>query len=617
VAIDKPLSLRRQRGSTSLRRSRREDQSILQAEVFVDTGVFHLDEPYSYLIETRMQSDIEIGTVVWVHFNNHRVLGVVKDIRAKTSSGLKYIDSIASIHRLDEKLLQLLERLKDRYVASRFDLLRFMLPPITKAQVAKPAIKSASFLTHVENRNPQRLFLQCEIGQDPLDAVLKLITKTGQIRRLVVVPTLRHLRYLIERLREYEIAGVVELGSHLKPNQRRNAYASLSDTNTRIVIATRGGIFAPLTNLEEIIVVEEFSPHHFEAKAPYWNTRDVALLRAEIEKASIVFVGNSCSLELMRLIESGWIKSKSFQALRLRSKRIKVSSAPSALHSIVREGLKIGSVLISVVDKRFSNLFSCERCRTIARCECGGRVVIQSRSAFGCSICDKTTNVWNCSECGANTVRPIRIGAERIHEDIGKSFPGIPILLNTSEKALENVPPKGAIFVSTFGVEPRIQGGYGAIALLGGEDLVNRPFIRSEEETLNRWFSILANLHNDGFIYLSLPSEHRISQAIIRQNPMQFLRGESHERESLQLPPHRRLVTIEGDVLSIPSLRRRIDDQFRGKLISHISNNGKTLTIRVDHSFASDLLTSLRALQKLRSLQKKNLLSIHVDPYSV
>ena len=615
--MDKPLSLRRQRSSTSLRRSHREDGSVLQAEVFVNNGIFHLDDSYSYLIDTAIQSEIEIGSVVWVPFNNQRVLGVVKDVRARTNSGLKYIDSIASIHGLNEKLLDLVEKLKDRYVASRFDLFRFMLPPITKGQIDKSAAASKTIFTKSGKPNVQRVFWRAEIGEDPLDAIRTSIAKNSKKRRLIVVPTVRDLRYLVDRLHESEVPGVVELGSHLKPSQRKSAYSKLSDIDTRIVIATRGGIFAPMADIEEIIVVDEFSPHHFEIKAPYWNTRDVALLRAEIEGVALVFVGNSCSLELMRLIESGWIKSKSQSPLKLRPTRSKIASSPNTFHSIVREGLKSGAVLISVVEKRFSNLFCCDRCRAIARCECGGRSIILSRNTFGCSICDRETKTWNCAECGADTVRPIKIGAERIQEDIGKSFPDIPILLSTAEKSIEKVPKEGAIVISTFGVEPRIQGGYAAIVLLGGEDLVNRPFIRSEEETLNRWYSILANLRQGGHIFVSLPSQHVITQAIIQQNPLRLLGSESRERQSLHLPPHRRLITIEGDVLSIPGLQRRIDEQFGGKLISHIASTNKILTIRVEHTFASELLLSLRALQKMRSLKKKELFVIHVDPYSV
>jgi primosomal protein N' (replication factor Y) len=413
------------------------------------------------------------------------------------------------------------------------------------------------------------------------------------------------------------ISEFVELGSHLKNSERREAFARLSDESVNLVIGTRGAIFAPWAGIEEIVVVDDFSPHHYEIKSPYWNTRDVALLRSEIENSSIVFVGQSLSLELLRLVDSGWIPLISQANSFVRTRRHKVVTEPDSYRSTVEEGLKHGPVLISVVEKSYSNVFSCERCRTIAKCDCGGRIVIQKKGLFGCTICEKSSSNWACQECSYSKFRTIKIGAERIHDDIGRMFPGIPILISTAEKPVIDELAKQSIVVSTFGVEPDFSGGYGAIVLLGGEELINRPFIRSEEETLHRFFKLLGKLNPHGLIYSSLPAQNGISQAIIQQNPIKRLRAESHERHASNLPPHTRFVRIDGDALSMPGLRRKINDEFGEKLDSYISIDGTSITLKIQHQYSSEVLASLRALQKLRSLKKKALLGIHVDPYDI
>jgi primosomal protein N' (replication factor Y) len=369
--------------------------------------------------------------------------------------------------------------------------------------------------------------------------------------------------------------------------------------------------------LQEIVVVDEYSSHHYEIKSPFWNTRDVAICRSEIEGVSLVFVGNSISLELLRFVESGWIKTKNRTPLLSRPRRRLIVTSPDSYHSVIRDGLKRGPVLFSVVDKHYSNVFNCERCRTVARCDCGGRVIIESKNVFACSLCDKKERSWRCRECGESKIRTFRFGAERITEDIGKSFPGIPIFLNTAEKAIESDLPERSIVVSTFGVEPLHPQGYGAIVLLGGEELVNRPFIRSEEETLHRWFKVLSYLHKEGLVFISLPSQHGIAQAIIQQKPTKFLNSELVERSKALLPPHSRLITISSDSLTIVSLRQKLESEFSGKLASHISTNGGTMTLKVDQRSSNEILVALRALQKLRSIKNKKLLSIHVDPYEI
>lgn len=616
VATEKPLSLRRQRSSTRKKRSPSEKADDLQAEVLVDTGVFHLDHPYSYLVGADLQDWLNIGSIVTVPFNNKTAIGVVIDIKSPDKSGLKHIETLVHEKGLSETSLALVEKMVDRYATSRFDVFRFMLPPLSKS-APRQAVKTETAANKLRSNIVERHFIVSEIGEGSLETVRASLIRAPGLRRIVVVPTLRDVVHLREALEKSNIPGIIEWGSHLTPSQRRSAFAMALDGSATIIIGTRGAIFAPISNLDEIVIVDEFSQHHYELKSPYWNTRDVALLRSEVEGTSIAFVANSSSLELFRLIEKGWIRQKKRSAFSARPKRSKVITAPESYHSTVREGLKTAPVLFSVIEKRYSNAFNCDRCRTIARCECGGRVVIEAKGVFTCSICDKQEYSWMCRECGTSRIRTFQFGAERIKEDISKTFPGIPIFLNTAEKIVEGPLPTRSIVVSTHGVEPQVQGGYGAIVLLGGEELVNRPLIRSEEEALSRWFKVLSHLRKGGGIYASLPAQHGITQAIIQQNPMKFLAGESLQRLKLNLPPHSRLIIIRGDALSIPNLQRKLDSQFEGKLVTHTSLDGKVLTLKVKHDAAHEVLSALRALQKLRSVKKKDLLSIRVDPYEI
>jgi primosomal protein N' (replication factor Y) len=616
VATEKPLSLRRQKGAYQSKRSSSSNKPAKQAEIFVDSGVFHLDETYSYCISEELENEVRSGSVVWVPFNNKKVMGIVKEIGNSTVTGLKYIDSIALSSGLTPPLMELADRLTQRYATSRFDLFRFMLPPLLKRSTESP-VHVPEIPALAKTSSPHRIYVQCEIGESSLETVAHSLIRDPSKRRLVVMPTLRDVITLRDILEKSGISGVMEFGSHLTPRDRREAFHLASQGDASVVVGTRSAIFAPMLGLQEIVVLDEYSPHHHENKSPFWNTRDVAVSRSEIEGVSLVFVGNSASLELHRLVESGWIKTKNRASLLSRPTRRLIVTSPDSYHSVMKDGLARGPVLLSVVEKHYSNVFNCERCRTVARCDCGGRVIIESKNVFACSLCDKKERAWRCRECGESKIRTFRFGAERITEDIGKSFPGTPIFLNTAEKLIEGDLPGRSIVVSTFGVEPLHPYGYGAIVLLGGEDLVNRPFIRSEEETLHRWFKVLSYLHKEGSIFISLPSQHGIAQAIIQQKPTKFLNSELIERSKALLPPHSRLITISSDSLTIVSLRQKLESEFSGKLTSHTSTNGGTVTLKVDHKSSIEILVALRALQKLRSIRNKKLLSIQVDPYEV
>jgi len=171
------------------------------------------------------------------------------------------------------------------------------------------------------------------------------------------MPTLRDVITLREILEKSGISGVVEFGSHLTPSDRREAFHLASHGNASIVVGTRSAIFSPMLGLQEIVVLDEYSPHHHENKSPFWNTRDVAVSRSEIEGVSLVFVGNSASLELLRLVESGWIKTKNRASLLSRPKRRLIVTSPDSYHSVIKDGLARGPVLLSVVEKHYSNVF--------------------------------------------------------------------------------------------------------------------------------------------------------------------------------------------------------------------------------------------------------------------
>ena len=87
MAATKPLTLRRQRAS-SVSKSASLPTSNLQAEVLVDTGVYHLSEPYSYHVPVDLLGQVVVGSVVNVPFASSTKIGVVLKLGPNTSAGV-------------------------------------------------------------------------------------------------------------------------------------------------------------------------------------------------------------------------------------------------------------------------------------------------------------------------------------------------------------------------------------------------------------------------------------------------------------------------------------------------------------------------------------------------
>ena len=257
MATEKPLSLRRQKGVYQSRRSSSSNKPAKQAEIFVDSGVFHLDETYSYSISEELENEVRSGSVVWVPFNNKKVLGIVRAVGISTRTGLKYVDSVALSSGFSPPLLELAESLSQRYVTSRFDLFRFMLPPLLKRSTESP-VNAPEIPTLGKTVSPHRIYVQCEIGERNLETVAHSLMKDPSSRRIVVLPTLRDVITLRRILEKSGLSGVVEFGSHLTPRERREAFHLASQGEATVVVGTRSAIFAPVRGLQEIVVVDEY-----------------------------------------------------------------------------------------------------------------------------------------------------------------------------------------------------------------------------------------------------------------------------------------------------------------------------------------------------------------------
>jgi primosomal protein N' (replication factor Y) len=240
---------------------------------------------------------------------------------------------------------------------------------------------------------------------------------------------------------------------------------------------------------------------------------------------------------------------------------------------------------------------------------------MKEKGAISCSICDLTFNDWRCVECQSSQYLIYRSGARKFVEEIGKAFPGQRVILATSDEDTKPDIHEKCIVISSYSTLVTARSGYAGIALLDGEEMLARQFIRAEEELFNLWLKALSLVRVGAEIFLSLPASNPISQAIIAGKPAKFMRYLNRDREDAKLPPYVRVIQIEGEFRSLSGLRSKLDNQFGDLAKSHISKSGTRLTIKVNHEGATKILQALKALQKLRSSGGKELLSIKVDPY--
>jgi len=621
VALTRPLRLKREVVQTQPGPSTTDNPV---AQVWVDNGVFHLDQSFDYLVPDEFDLSVQIGVRVQVPFNGRECEALVLSRSEKTSGmKLKSIDKVISpVPVASQRSLNLIESVASRWACHPFDVIRSAIPP----RVAGVEKKNwpTDVLT-VDLPSSIREYLQLPAFQDPFEILAKFLknsVKRGSV--LVIVPEARSIHRL-----QLQIPHALVLGSELSRSERYENFLRARTELNQIIIGTRSAVFADVPDLAAIVIFNESSEHLYEVRAPGWNARDVAILRARQENIAIHFLGYSPSAEVARLIDIGWL---TYRAARSKVKVLTFQQEfsellPGRIIQELRSLIKNGPILFIAPRKGYSQAISCSHCRNISLCECGGRLEKKSAtSSITCSLCPNVFSDWVCKYCSG--VRPFLLnrGSERFAQEIGKALPGVPITLSESEKVVEDAQISSGVVVATPGSAPMAIHGYSAVVILDGENLLNQSDLRAQERAREVFFSNLSLLRSTGTALLVVNHSNSIVGALSSWKPSLISLRELREREEAALPPFVRCVSLDIEESEASTLTRalnksrqdgRLPESTRILGPSTLSNGLARVLILTPLVDGEALITLIHEFQRRRSATKKKLAALRVDPYSL
>ncbi len=265
---------------------------------------------------------------------------------------------------------------------------------------------------------------------------------------IVLVPEISLTPQTVERFkgRFADVQDAVAvLHSHLSEGERHDEWHKIHSGRARIVIGARSAVFAPLKNLGLIVVDEEHETTYKQEEAPRYHARDVAIVRAKIEKCVAVLGSATPSLEsyhnaaigkyqLVTLTQR--IDEKQMPLMRvvdLRQERRKEKSATilsEKLRAAIADRLEKREQTILFLNRRgFSTSLLCSDCGEARNCpNCSVALTFHRHPAvagrLSCHLCGHTAAVpKKCPACGKDTLIYAGFGTERVESTVSQIFP--------------------------------------------------------------------------------------------------------------------------------------------------------------------------------------------------
>jgi primosomal protein N' (replication factor Y) len=600
------------------------------ARLWVDTGLSHLESTYDYLVPQSLDAVVSVGVKVLVDFSGRKVDAFVIERLSSSSVGnLKFIEKVtSSVPLLTTEIIGLVAAVARRWGALPSEILSGAIPPrVISAEKSVAAELSQPGLVPVKNQSPSHSYYLFTPGEDPFHTIASWIEKRASKGGvLVVLPELREVHSLANELTQLHLDFSV-LDASLPRSTRYSNFLQVATGASQIVIGTRSAIFAPVANLQTIVVFREGSESHYERRTPGWNVRDVAIIRSQLASVDLTFAGFAPSSELSLLIESERIalKGKSAKVDATSYPQVQGELLPDRIFSPIRSALTHGSVLFLVPRKGYSQAISCTSCRNIGLCECGGRIYFGGPgNGFICSLCNLTTAEWSCKWCKKSSINLLGRGNLRYAQEIGRAFPGFPVISSDATNAVHEIENQQSIVLSTAGMAPVVKGGYHAVVILDGDNLFSQLDLRAQERAREAIMQSASLLSPNGKALVVIDSAHPIVAALSRWNLSPLLARELREREQTQLPPLVHAITLEiahsdtatfltGITASIKEGRVPSSTRILGPTRLDEENSRVILTVSRDHG--QELFDFLVTYRKKRGIAKKSIPHMRIDPY--
>jgi primosomal protein N' (replication factor Y) (superfamily II helicase) len=409
-----------------------------------------------------------------------------------------------------------------------------------------------------------------------------------QAQALVLVPEIS-LTPQMTRIFEERFPGkVAVVHSAMDDNERWLELERIRRGDASVLIGPRSAVFGPFANLKLIIVDEEHDGSYKQGSGLLYNARDVAVVRAAMENATIVLGSATPSMESWQNALSG-----KYHLIEM-PERASSKPLPDVETVAAKPAFKAVSFLQGRSDEPESTPFSDELIKALQENVQNGQqsivlvnrrgyayylLCVDDRKAFGCPRCSISLSVHGqrktlrCHYCDYRTTiqqvladhpdktwAVVGYGSQKAEDQLKKALPTARMARLDSDTVQDPhvLPEVLAKFRNReidilVGTQILAKGhdfpNVTLIALLEIDQLLGLPDFRGGERT----FQLLVQAAGRSgrgelpgkVIVQSLRAKHPVVQAALKQDFTAFAQEELEFRRAMGYPPYGRLILFE------------------------------------------------------------------------
>lgn len=378
---------------------------------------------------------------------------------------------------------------------------------------------------------------------------------------------------------------VAILHSRLSDGERLDAWLRTRQGQARIVLGTRLAIFAPMPDIDLIVVDEEHDSSYKQQEGLRYSARDLAVWRARQEQAVVVLGSATPSLETwyrsqrgdyQRLVLTKRASAAALPTVKLvDTRRLQMENglSPQLLEATAATLSQNRQVLVYLNRRGYAPVLHCGSCGWVSQCDhCTAFSVVHRatghRMRLHCHHCgSQRTAPSACPVCGDPDLQPMGRGTQRLEEHLAECFPEARISRIDADSTRRKGSAEG-LFERVHAGEVDILVGtqmvskghdfanLGLVGVINADAMLFSQDFRAPERLFAQLMQVAGRAGRDGrpgkvLIQTGYP-EQPLYQALQRHDFEGFASALMTEREMAMLPPFsfQALLTAEATELS-------------------------------------------------------------------